>query len=214
MAAECENEDRGVLCGVQALGRCPNPECHVQGGAAFCSSHVERRHGRRRDWCLRCSRAADRWLLEIEEAKDRARDRIRALAHALVAAGAGPDEQYFHATTTELIGFLKFFGVWKYRTRDNPDGHRYGWYIGTYDWYLEEPIRDARFDSGGISQHITFYHTFVTQGGDIAPQGGRRGRLAGLDLYDRSLTTRTRDFLDTGAAEMSRLAQARGVEIE
>ncbi|MQY08881.1 hypothetical protein [Actinomadura macrotermitis] len=161
-----------------------------------------------------CSRAEDLREAEIEEAEERARARIQALARALVEAGAGPDEQYLHATTTEPIGFLKFFGIWKYRTREDPEEHRYGWCIGTYDWFLEQPIRDVRFDSGGISRYPTSCRTYVTPDGDIVAHGGCRGHLSELNLSGLRGQTRTRDFLATVVTKMTELARARGVEIE
>jgi len=137
MAADCEIDD----CGVLAIGRC------LRCGRPMCTSHraLTPQGGPVIDQCTQCQTAiakegrdrSQREALEAEVARRARQDRMRtakrailSLIRQLAAAGHRPDKKIRHAQKQVEVGW------WTRRTesREDPENHLYGWFVGTYTW--------------------------------------------------------------------------------
>jgi len=174
-AATCEVD----ACGVLAVGRC------VDCGRAFCGSHqalTQLTSGPVvTNLCQPCTvERARRANLprELEErAVAKARERIQSVAAALERAGV-PKVKYYHATAkqfgwwtrqqgTAAIARADAFG--RYRTVEDPAGHKYGWFVGSCPWSATETT-SGMYGGGQTRRTIAWSATFVTADGAIVKE--------------------------------------------
>jgi hypothetical protein len=133
MAAACEIDG----CDVLAVGRCS--QCKL----AMCESHraVNLLGAPVVHLCAVCSAARAHEHDERHRDRQRrirvAREAIRRTAQRLIIAGQEPTEKYFHAKSGKVV---RLGNDWipqgeRWTPADNPAGHKYGWYVGTFNWY-------------------------------------------------------------------------------
>lgn len=222
MPAECEISIGSRLCGVLAIGRCTNPACAVNGGAAFCASHgPDSRH-----WCSDCcaadlqrkaaqqqSWAAAEDALKRKDAEARAHliPQIQSIAQSLAAARVEP-ECFYYATMRQR----KLLGGW--REVEDPARSLYGWYAGECLW----PYALTRYDreSGSDYEYAKSWArkgTYVTADGAVRSESGAsvdvRSEREAVRAAAGLNAARDADFYGSIVQELIKLARANGISV-
>ncbi|WP_446214199.1 hypothetical protein [Micromonospora sp. IBSANI012] len=156
--------------------------------------------------CNLCFRAADRLENKVATSIGAAREKLKRIAGALVAAGVEPRDRYVEGTTSKQVRAGLFWLDTKMIDIRDPSRDRYGWLLGSHPWLIESRTYD-----GETRNHQLTLATYLTKDGDLAAEGGRAGKIDDGMPYAYLRGDRELQFWETLVAEATDVAQRFGV---